>query len=117
MDYQKFTEKSMSAIYSAEQSAREYGNPEIKQAHLLYALLTQENGLIPEVLKGVEIDVERMTSDVLALLEKLPKVRGQSGKTSGIDERRFRFRGAFNFGNSHKSGRRNKSRFKKVRRK
>ena len=39
MDYQKFTEKSMSAIYSAEQSAREYGNPEIKQAHLLYALL------------------------------------------------------------------------------
>ncbi len=92
MDYQKFTEKSMSAIYSAEQSAREYGNPEIKQAHLLYALLTQENGLIPEVLKGVEIDVERMTSDVLALLEKLPKVRGQSnayvnvGLSSALDE-------------------------------
>ncbi len=70
----------------------EYGNPEIKQAHLLYALLTQENGLIPEVLKGVEIDVERMTSDVLALLEKLPKVRGQSnayvnvGLSSALDE-------------------------------
>ena len=52
MDYQKFTEKSLSAIAVSEQTAREYGNPEIKQEHLLYALLVQDNGLIPEVLKS-----------------------------------------------------------------
>lgn len=78
MDYQKFTEKSLSAIAAAEQTAREYGNPEIKQEHLLYALLVQENGLIPEVLKSVGVDADKMAADVKRQIEKLAKVRGQS---------------------------------------
>ena len=78
MDYQKFTEKSLSAIAAAEQTAREYGNPEIKQEHLLYALLVQDNGLIPEVLKSVNVDADKMAADVKRQIEKLAKVRGQS---------------------------------------
>ena len=78
MDYQKFTEKSLSAISAAEQTAREYGNPEIKQEHLLYALLVQDNGLIPEVLKSVNVDADKMAADVKRQIEKLAKVRGQS---------------------------------------
>ena len=78
MDYQKFTEKSLSAIAAAEQTAREYGNPEIKQEHLLYALLVQENGLIPEVLKSIGVDADKMAADVKRQIEKLAKVRGQS---------------------------------------
>ena len=78
MDYQKFTEKSLSAVSYAEQTAREYGNPQIEQAHLLYALLVQENGLIPEVLKSANINAQSLISDLKREIEKLPKVRGQS---------------------------------------
>ena len=78
MDYQKFTEKSLSAVSYAEQTAREYGNPQIEQLHLLYALLVQENGLIPEVLKSANINAQSLISDVKREIEKLPKVRGQS---------------------------------------
>ncbi len=78
MDYQKFTEKSLSAIAVSEQTAREYGNPEIKQEHLLYALLVQDNGLIPEVLKSVNVNAQAMAADVKKQIEKFAKVRGQS---------------------------------------
>ncbi len=78
MDYQKFTEKSLSAIAVSEQTAREYGNPEIKQEHLLYALLVQDNGLIPEVLKSVNVHAQAMAADVKKQIEKFAKVRGQS---------------------------------------
>ena len=64
MDYQKLTEKSLSAISQAEQTAREYGNPQIEQSHLLYALLVQDNGLIPEVLKNVGVDAQNLANDV-----------------------------------------------------
>lgn len=78
MDYQKFTEKSLSAIAVSEQTAREYGNPEIKQEHLLYALLVQDGGLIPEVLKSVNVNAQAMAADVKKRIEKFAKVRGQS---------------------------------------
>ena len=78
MDYQKFTEKSLSAIAVSEQTAREYGNPEIKQEHLLYALLVQDKGLIPEVLKRVNVNAQAMAADVKKQIEKFAKVRGQS---------------------------------------
>ncbi len=78
MDYQKFTEKSLSAIAVSEQTAREYGNPEIKQEHLLYALLVQDNGLIPEVLKSVNVNAQAMAADVKKQIEEFAKVRGQS---------------------------------------
>ncbi len=78
MDYQKFTEKSLSAIAVLEQTAREYGNPEIEQEHLLYALLVQDGGLIPEVLKSVNVNAQAMAADVKKRIEKFAKVRGQS---------------------------------------
>ena len=92
MDYQKYTEKSLSAVSSAEQTAREYGNPQIEQEHMLYALLAQENGFIPEVLKGVSFNAQDLSNDAKREIEKLPKVRGQSAVyvsqelTSALDE-------------------------------
>jgi len=84
MDYQKFTEKSLSALYAAEQYAREYGNPEIRAEHMLYALLTQENGIIPEVVKGLNVNTQNFAKDVDKLICDLPKVQGQNGVyTSG----------------------------------
>ena len=50
MDMRKFTEKSVEAIGKAQSVADEYGNQEIGQVHLLYALITAEEGLIPQLL-------------------------------------------------------------------
>ena len=79
MDYQKFTQKSLSAIQDAQNIAAEYGNPEIQEEHLFYALVSQEEGLIPEIIKGMGLDANTITKDTLNEIEKLPKVSGQSG--------------------------------------
>ena len=51
MNMQKLTQKSIEVIQNARNTAVEYGNPQIGQEHLLYALTSQNGGLIPELLK------------------------------------------------------------------
>lgn len=58
MNIQKFTQKSMEAVQDCEKLAYEYGNQEIEQEHLLVALLQQENGLIPQMIEKMEIQLE-----------------------------------------------------------
>ncbi|MFR5102139.1 MAG: Clp protease N-terminal domain-containing protein, partial [Christensenellaceae bacterium] len=50
----KFTEKSVTALQEAQSVAKEYGNQEIGQVHLFYALITADEGLIPQLLKKME---------------------------------------------------------------
>ena len=78
MDFQKWTEKSLSAIQSAQNLTQEFGNSQIEQEHLLYSLLVQENGLIPEIVKSLGIDVNKMIDAVNGKLAKLSKVSGAS---------------------------------------
>ena len=77
MDMRKFTEKSASALQKAQSVAREYGNGEIAQVHLLYALLTADGGLIPALLQKMEKDSKALENSALREIEKLPKVRGE----------------------------------------
>ena len=76
MDMRKFTEKSLEAIEKAQSFAREYGNQEITQAHLLYALTTAEDGLIAQLLEKMGKDVKGLQNATLKGIEKLTKVRG-----------------------------------------
>ena len=76
MNIQKFTQKSIAAIQGAEKAAVEHGNQKIDQEHLLYALLVQEEGLIPKLITKMEIQLPYFTNSVQALVEKLPKVQG-----------------------------------------
>ncbi len=76
MDMRKFTEKSAAALGKAQSVAREYGNQEIKQAHLLYALVVEEDGLIPELLKKMGKNERSFLAAVEGEIEKFPKVRG-----------------------------------------
>ncbi len=76
MDLQKFTQKSLEAINSAQNLASERGNAEISQEHLLYALLTQDEGLIAEIVKGMGIDDAGIASAVMNRIEKFAKVSG-----------------------------------------
>ena len=78
MDYQKYTEKSMSALSGAEALARENGNPQIEQEHMLNQLLVQEDGLIPEIFKSMNINVDALVAETESAINSLSKVQGQS---------------------------------------
>ena len=76
MNISKFTQKSIEAVNSLEKLAYEYGNQEIEQEHLLYALLKQEDSLILKMIEKMEIDKTYFTEAVESVLEKRTKVSG-----------------------------------------
>ena len=77
MDFNKFTQKSLEAIQNTQSIALENGHSEIVQEHLLYTLFTQENGLIPEILKNIGVSSDEFLTEISAKLSKLAKVSGQ----------------------------------------
>ncbi len=82
MNAQKYTQKSLEAIQSAQSLATEYGNQQIEQPHILLALLQAEGGLIPQLLENMGLTVPSFTAAVRAEVEKLPRVSG-SGREQG----------------------------------
>ena len=58
MNTQKFTQKSMQAIMSAQNEAIERNNMQVEAEHLLYALLVQESGLIPRLVEKMGLDLD-----------------------------------------------------------
>ena len=76
MNISKFTQKSMQAVERSEKLAYEYGNQEIEQEHLLYALLTLEDSLILKLIEKMEIHKEHFTNRCEQALNKRVKVQG-----------------------------------------
>ena len=76
MNQKNFTQKSQEAIQAAQMLSREYGNPQIEQAHLLYALLDQESGLIPQLVTSMGPDPASLKAAVKAELQRMPKGGG-----------------------------------------
>ncbi|MBQ9342076.1 MAG: ATP-dependent chaperone ClpB [Lachnospiraceae bacterium] len=76
MNIQKFTQKSIEAINECERLAYEYGNQQIDEEHLLYALLTQEEGIIPKLIEKMEINLAHFTGNAKTKLEGYTKVSG-----------------------------------------
>ena len=76
MDTQKFTQKSLEAIRTAQNIAIEKGNTQVEPEHILYALFDQDGGLIPRLLEKMEISADRAISTVDSVIEQLPKVSG-----------------------------------------
>ncbi|MGI5948703.1 ATP-dependent chaperone ClpB [Peptoniphilus sp.] len=83
MNFEKFTQKSLEAVQGAYNTAKEYGNPEVKEIHVNYALLNDSEGLIPRVLTYMDKNPEMIKADVLKVIERLPK---QSGSSLYADE-------------------------------
>ena len=76
MDGSKFTQKSLEALETCQKLADEYGNQEIAQEHLLYALLTIDDSLILKLIERMDINKEHFCNRVLGMIEKRPKVSG-----------------------------------------
>ena len=82
MNAERLTQKSAEAIRSAQQIAQEYGNSQIEQVHLLWALLQDSEGLIPQLLSGMGVTVPSLEAAVKNLLERQPRV-SSSGHEAG----------------------------------
>ena len=76
MNISKFTQKSVQAVQDLEKVAYEYGNQEIEEEHLLYALLTQEDSLILKLIEKMEIQKEYFIDTVKKALDARVKVSG-----------------------------------------
>ena len=76
MNINKFTQKSLQAVQDCEKVALEYGNQEIEQEHLLYALLVQDDSLILKLMEKMGIDKNAMVNRVEEAIRKRTKVQG-----------------------------------------
>ena len=76
MNIQKFTQKSVDAVNQLEKVASDFGNQEIEQEHLLYALLHQDQSLIAQLVSKMGIDERLFDHDLTQMIEARPKVSG-----------------------------------------
>jgi len=84
MNMNQFTQKSMTAIQTAQSIAREHGNQQIEQPHLLLALVSDGEGFIPQLLTAMGMTVPSFEAAVRAQVEKLPKVSGSGREADKI---------------------------------
>ncbi|MDK2822452.1 MAG: ATP-dependent Clp protease ATP-binding subunit ClpB [Clostridia bacterium] len=82
MDLNRLTQKSIEALHQSESKALKYGNPEIDLEHLVITLLEQQEGLIPRLLKKMDIPTESFQNQVERILETKPKISGP-GREAG----------------------------------
>ncbi|MDD6034318.1 MAG: Clp protease N-terminal domain-containing protein, partial [Oscillospiraceae bacterium] len=76
MNAQKFTQKSLEAIQDAQSLTIEYQNGQIEPCHLAHALLSQEDGLIPQLISKMNLSPAALLQAVTSEIEKLPKISG-----------------------------------------
>lgn len=84
MDLNKLTEKSQEALRGAQSLALQRSQNQVDVEHLLAALLQQEGGIVPGLLKKANIPLETFTAKVLAEVDKMPKVTGTAPQPDQI---------------------------------
>ena len=88
MDLNKFTEQATAALASAQENASRLGNQAVDVEHLFYALLTQDNGLVPRLFERLKVSLDLLLTRTQTALDRIPKITG-SGVTAqtGITHR------------------------------
>ena len=76
MNFNQYTRKSLEAVQGAQILAQENHHQQMEQIHLLLALLQQEGGLAPQILRKLGVTVESLEAAAQAELDKLPRVSG-----------------------------------------
>ncbi len=82
MDMEKLTTKSREAMIASQNIAAEYGHQEIRPIHLLKALVDQEGGLIPSLMKKMNVDYGRLSLAIEQELRSIPSVSGPGAQQS-----------------------------------
>jgi ATP-dependent Clp protease ATP-binding subunit ClpB len=78
MQQDRFTIKSQEAVAAAQRLASEHSNPEVAPAHLLAALLEQEDGVVVPVLQRLGEDVDAIRARVKEAVDELPRLSGNT---------------------------------------
>lgn len=84
MDPNKFTKKTQDAVSEAQNLAIRFGHQQIDAEHLLYALASQDGGLVPQILSKLGVDPKAYTGALEAEINKLPKVSGPGARPDQI---------------------------------
>lgn len=80
MNTQKLTKKSIETVEAAQSIAVKNNNQQIDQCHILLALLEQEEGLIPQLLQSMEVDIKTFTLSAERIVDGVPKVTGSGAR-------------------------------------
>ena len=86
MNISKFTQKSVQAVQDLEKVAYEYGNQEVEQEHLLYALLTQEDSLILKLIEKMEINKDYFIDVVKKALDAKESQEAVDNATNSLNK-------------------------------
>ncbi len=86
MNAEKYTQKALEAVKSAQSMAQENGNQYVTSEHLLYALLDQDGGLIGSLFGKMGVDCDGLLSEVDTFIRKLPRISGGSGEVYASPE-------------------------------
>ncbi len=85
MNLNRYTEKAQESVLAAQQLAERAGNPEVLPEHLLAALVTQRDGIVPAILGKMQLDAAAIGAGAHDLLKALP--RAQGGAQPGLSSR------------------------------
>ena len=86
MNAEKYTQKTLDAVKTAQSMAQENGNQYLAPEHLLYALVDQDGGLIGSLFGKMGVDCDGLLSEIDTLIRRLPKVSGGSGEVYASPE-------------------------------
>ena len=86
MNAEKYTQKTLDAVKTAQSMAQENGNQYLTPEHLLYALVDQDGGLIASLFGKMGVDCDGLLSELDTLIRKLPRISGGSGEVYASPE-------------------------------
>ena len=86
MNAEKYTQKALDAVKTAQNMAQENSNQYVTSEHLLYALLDQDGGLIGSLFGKMGVDCDGLLSEIDTLIRKLPRISGGSGEVYASPE-------------------------------
>ena len=85
MNLNKFTEKAQEAVLGAQGLAEQMNHPQIEPEHLLAALVDQREGIVPEILRKLNVNPAAISAGVHDALKKMPSAYG--GSQPGLSQR------------------------------
>ena len=88
MNINKMTEKAQEAIVAAQRLAEEHNHSQLDVEHLLFALVDQQDGVVPQILQRLGVDPRQVRSQVEALIQRMPRIYGPSQLTTSPRLRR-----------------------------
>ena len=86
MNTQKYTQKTLEALRSAQTMAQERQNQYLTPEHLLLALLEQDGGLVGSLFQRMGVDCGGLETELKGMIDQLPRVSGGSGEVYASPE-------------------------------